>query len=365
MRLTFFRDALAQSLLVGTTNLDLQAYRPAIVFLNGEYWGIHNLRERMDGHYLAAKYQVEREDVVILEISGSIRDGDPGDQQHYSDMLKFLRSSDITNSEIYSVMTTLMDMENYIDYQVAQIYFGNTDWPFNNIQFWRYKTEEFNPNAPYGLDGRWRWMVYDTDYGFGLAEPPDHDTLKWATSTDEWATVLFRTLLKNPDFRTQFINRFADHLNSTFAPERVLGAIEPMKLGLEPEMAEHIHRWPYISSLRTWERNINVVRDFARRRPDYVREHIVDMFKLPGTAALTVTVSPAHSGTVLVNSIEMELSFNGVYFLDIPIDLVALPAAGYAFVGWRGGADSESPILNWLPKGDMTLEAVFAPLPGE
>ena len=361
MRLSFFRDALAQSLLVETTNLDLQAYRPVIVFLNGEYWGIHNLRERLDDHYLAGKYGVDKDDVVILTVDAAIVDGSPGDQRHYTDMLNFIRRNDITDPDVYAAVNTMMDVENFIDYQIAQIYFDNTDWPFNNIQYWRVKTEQYQPDAPYGLDGRWRWMVYDTDYGFALAEPPDHNTLEWATSRDVPGTFLLRSLLQNPEFESQFINRFADHLNTTFASEHVLKSIQEMKAVLEPEMEEHIHRWPYISSIRAWERNINVMRDFAYRRPDYVRGHITEVFQLPGTATVTVSVSNTDAGTVRVNSIEPALPFTGTYFRQSPVDIVAYPAPGYKFVGWSG-TSTDSEQFRWIPQGNISIEAIFAPL---
>lgn len=363
MRLAFFRDALAHRLLEDTTSLDLQAYRPVIVFINGEYWGIHNLRERLDNHYLASKYGVDKEDVVVLEGNAVLNDGQPGDQNHYKDMLAFLRSHEITDPEVYAQMNTLMDMENFIDYQIAEIYFANTDWPFNNVMFWRLKTEAYNPDAPYGLDGRWRWMVFDTDYGFGLAENPEHNTLSWAVSTDEWATVLLRTLLENPQFRAQFIARFSAHLNITFAPARVLSFVDGIQAALAPEMAEHLQRWPYISSVKRWKENVDVIRDFARRRPDCVREHLRNRFKLESAALVSISGSLPVAGTVAVNGLETGLPFAGKFFPRIPLEIRAIPAPGYEFSCWQGDWSGDDPVITCIPGGDMVLEAVFTPVP--
>lgn len=357
MRLTLFRDAFIQSLLTDTTNLDTQAYRPAIVFINGEYWGIHNIRERLDKHYIADKYDIDSEDVVILALNAYLNEGVSGDQRHYRDMLSFIRTNDISKPDVYAKVNTMMDIDNYIDYQIAQIYAANTDWPFNNIKFWRARTDEYLPDAPYGQDGRWRWLVYDMDYGFGLAESPDHNTLKWATEPGKWSTELLRMLLKNPEFKNQFISRFADHINTTFAPERAVPIIDEMQAVLAPEWTEHAQRWPY--TISTWDRNVNVMKSFAKGRPQYMFKHITDMFKLPGTAQ--VQVSASEGGSVQVNGIQVDMSFAGTYFKTVPVEIEAIPEPGYEFVGWTGSIQSESTQIHWTPGSNITLEAVFQP----
>src|SRR5690606_32290251 len=90
--LTMFRDAMAESL-IAHTGIDTLAYRPAVVFLNGEYWGIHNIRERYDHHYVATNYEVEDEDVVILQGNVEVVAGDPGDDLSYRQMLQFIANS--------------------------------------------------------------------------------------------------------------------------------------------------------------------------------------------------------------------------------------------------------------------------------
>src|SRR5690606_18518460 len=148
----------------------------------------------------------------------------------------------------YDYIRTQMDVDNFIDYQIAQIYYNNTDWPGNNIRTWRERTT-YTPTAPYGRDGRWRWIIFDTDFGFGMYGEQHYmqDTLAHATAPNgqdwpnpDWSTFLLRTLLQNDDFRTQFASRFADLLNSSFAPERVVPMIESMKEPLLPEISEHM-----------------------------------------------------------------------------------------------------------------------------
>ena len=69
-----------------------------------------------------------------------------------------------------------MDVDQYIDYQAAEIYMANADWPSSNIKFWRSSTG----------DNRWRWVVFDTDLGFNGNENgvSSSNTLFQATDPD-------------------------------------------------------------------------------------------------------------------------------------------------------------------------------------
>ena len=68
---TMFRDALSQMVLVEYMDVDIQAYRPAVLFLNGQYWGIHNIREKINEHYVAGNFGVDPDEVNLLEGNGS------------------------------------------------------------------------------------------------------------------------------------------------------------------------------------------------------------------------------------------------------------------------------------------------------
>ena len=374
---TLIRDAMMQAL-ISHTSLDTQAYRPVIVFLNGEYWGIHNLRESMDEHYLSSKYLLDTDNIVILENNAEIQFGKAGDDAPYQALLDFIKTNDMTNALTYNQIATQMDVENYIDYLVTEIYIMNSDWPHNNIKFWRHKTDAYQPDAPYGHDGRWRWIVFDTDSGFGLntalrEEEYDDNTLAQALyqpGAREWSGFLFRSLIENPQFFNQFINRFADHLNTTFTPERVIGIIDRMQAEIRPEIPEHINRWRLMdNSIAVWEQNVEVLRSFARNRPTYVRQHILSQFELPGTATITLQ-SDSRQGYLRINSIDITTDtpgvldaeqWSGIYFQGIPIQISAIPNPGYQFSGWEG-IDQSEPNLQLVLNKDLTLRAKFVPI---
>ncbi len=224
---TMFRDALAQYL-VRHLNMDTQASRPVIVFLNGEYWGIHNIRERYDRHYLERVYGVDPENVDLLTGNRSVKEGD---SQHYDELMDFLYTHDLSDDTHLEQVAERIDLDNLLDYFSSQIYFGNRDWPQNNIDYWRLRTS-FDPDAPAGHDGRWRWMMFDIDYSFGFSFT-DHNTdmLDWLIK-QHWSTDLFRILLENESFRHQLINRVAGLLNTAFQIERVTEVIDSMSAGL-------------------------------------------------------------------------------------------------------------------------------------
>jgi hypothetical protein len=232
---TMFRDALMQSL-VKDIKLDIQASEPSVVFVNGRFWGIYNIRDRYDRYYLENKYEVDPNKIDLLQNNARVREGD---DIHYQHMLSYIENNCLSEPNVYERVNTLMDIESFINLTIAQIYYRNTDWPGNNIDFWRLRTEYYNPDAPYGHDGRWRWMLNDTDYGFGLTGGEDaytHDTLAFATEAGgdkwpnpDWSTFLLRTLLQNDNFRYHFINSFADYMNTIFNPDEVIRQIDAMQ----------------------------------------------------------------------------------------------------------------------------------------
>ncbi|MFY2561211.1 CotH kinase family protein [Corallococcus terminator] len=267
-QVTKLRDCVLQGLLRDTT-LALQACRPTVVFLNGEYWGLHELRERYDEYYLAGHHGLNRKNIVILENEGVLDTGEPEDALPYAELLTYVREHDLSVPEHYAHVLERMDVEDFIDYHIAQIYFGNEDWPNNNIKFWRDRSGDGTPGPG---DGRWRWLLYDLDAAFsGGAEADSLGRLLHDDTLGEPFVVLLRGLLKSPDFKGLFIARFHWHLENTFAPERVVAWLDAAAERLAPELPEHIGRWQYPLSMERWREDMQAMRDIVLRRPDALR----------------------------------------------------------------------------------------------
>ncbi len=371
---TMFRDALLQRL-VDHTSLDTQAYQPTVVFLNGEYWGIHNLRERLDEYYLESHYGIAPDEVTILAEDDLIITGEPGDEQDYLDMFNFAATHDMADPANYSYIQTQMDIENYIDYQLSEIYFDNANWPHVNIKFWQKKTgQPDDPDAPYGHDGKWRWMLYDTDFGFGFDGGPknaENNSLLIAIHPDwhDWAGLLFRSLLENPEFRADFVTRFADQINTSFEPQRVSNEIDQMQAVIAPEIEEHIRRWRGTEgTLEEWQESVEVMHGFAALRPENVQQHLSDYFELGGTVKVHLQTD-SQMGYIRINTIDLvestpgvfdPASWTGTYFAGLPVEITAIPYPGYQFVEWNtpeGLIQSDHLTLNL--DQDTTLTAIF------
>ncbi|MFZ5985564.1 MAG: CotH kinase family protein [Bacillota bacterium] len=385
------RDEFMQSLVTHLKGLDTQPYRPSVVFLNGEFWGIYHIRERYDNEYLASHYDLDDDRVAILDMYERIevQDGVPEDATAYTnDIINYLKSNSITQQSTYENIKTKMDIDNYIDYNVAEIYFGNTDWPGNNVSIWKYKTADgkYHPEAPRGQDGRYRWFLKDTDFGFGLyGKSVTHNTLNFATAeyqesyaNAQWATFLLRTLLQNPNFRNEFINRFADHLNTAFEPTRVNQKLVEAKSSIEALMPEHTNRWQVIKMTTTntqdptWNQTIEAMKNYATNRTSHVRQHIVSKFSangVTGTASVRLN-SDTTKGYIKINSIDVKSTtpgittpsaWTGIYFKGVPITVKAIPEAGYEFDHWEGvtGVTSTSDTITFNLTGDMNITAVY------
>lgn len=355
---TLFRDGMMQTLVKDRMDIDWQAYQPAVLFINGAYWGIHDLREKHNEHYLEANYGVDPDRVDIVSDNGEVHEGSA---TLYKALISFVSTHNLAEQANYDQVRSQVDIDEYQNYLIAEIYFANIDWPGGNIKFWR----------EWGEGHKWRWILFDTDLGFG-AHPQgqwDSNTLANVTSSVEtyyanppWSTLLIRKMLENEEFRNHFIQRFAGHIQTTFAPARALARIDSLSTLLAPEIPRHKQRWPTSLSFgTTWEAQLETVRDFARKRPQAMMTHLKDKFALAGTAALSVTANDFRMGRVSIEGVTLADSETIAYFTRIPLTCVALPAKGYRFAGWHGLSQTNEDTIRITLSAPGQLRAIFTP----
>ncbi len=323
------RDAMMTTL-VSNLNIDLQASRASALYLNGKYWGLINIREKVNEEFLESNHGFSADSIDLLEWNGSAIEGK---SDKYWELIGFLNENSLKPDASYAQVEKQIDIENYIDYQLSQIYFDNRDWPGNNIKYWR----------PQTTDGKWRWIMFDTDFGFGIYNDKAYldNTLQFALATNgpdwpnpPWSTLIFRKLLENEKFRNRFINRYADILNTTFKPAHVIALIDSMASAIEPEIPRQNARWS-APDVSFWQQNIVNMRTFATYRGENVRKHIRQQFSIPEDHEITVSVLPSTGGFIKLNSINVAgASWKGTYFEGVPIKLTANPYAGYKFNSW-------------------------------
>ncbi|MEQ8707044.1 MAG: CotH kinase family protein [Phaeodactylibacter sp.] len=351
-----FRDALMTSL-VEDWDLETQDNRPAHVYINGRYWGIYNIREKINRYFIDSHFEeVENDSVDIMEHRYTVK---KGSVRHYRSLLRYLERHDLSEPEHFGHVAAQMEIDNFLDYQIAQIYFDNQD-AGGNIRYWRPQTER----------GRWRWILYDTDWGFGLHEPSayEHNSLAFHTAPNgpawpnpPWSTFILRKLLENEDCRRRFVNRFADRLNTSFQPKQVLDKINVFHERLKPEIPRHLERWKL--SRTDWNFHVNVMRTFAQERSRFVRMHLMEQFQTGAQRQLTI--GSTKGGQVILND-NLTLTsdtLQGTYFERYPITMRVVAHHGYRFSHWAGALQGEDRRELTLPltQEHTELYAVFEP----
>lgn len=343
------KDIMLTSLLRGS-ELDFQDYNPVATYINGEYWGMYNMREKINEHMLASKHNLNADEITLLTNNAEVIEGS---NQEYTQIIDYINSYDLSDDTNFEFIRDKIDLKNYTLYQASNIYINNTDWPGNNIKFWKHQ------------DVKWRWIMYDTDFGFGPFWNISNyweDTLSFALDPDgqgwpnpPWSTLLFRKLTTNIGFRNQFINRYADELNTRFLPNNVINHIDETYAIIEPEILAHYNRWKDDPSVidEIWDiygyvdYYVDNMKDFAVNRHPVVKEHIKQQFGLPDYHPLNITNLDTSQGYVEVNenlSIQ-EDSWSGDYFETVPVKLTAIAEFGYEFSHWSGDLFSENETI--------------------
>jgi hypothetical protein len=353
---THFRDAFMTSL-VDDWDIDKQAYRPSHVYINGNYWGIYNIREKVNRYFIESHHQdIDKDSIDLIEHRYTRK---RGSIQEYKRLLAYLEEHSLEDPAHYAYIKSVVDIENFMDYQIAQIYFDNQD-AGGNIKFWR----------PQKAAGKWRWILYDTDWGFGLHNPEAYlnNSLGFHTAPDgpawpnpPWSTFLLRKFLENEDFRRTFVNRMAGHLNTCFHPAAVHQKIDSFYRVLLPEIDRHLSRWKL--SRAKWEEEVNVLHTFARERAAYVRMHMMGHFQTGGQRRLVISTN--RGGQVILNdhiTITND-TLEAIYFERYPIKLKVVAHHGYRFSHWEGiGGDATLRELTLgLSKKVTRMHAVFEP----
>ncbi len=376
---TMFRDALNQQI-VKHLRSDIEEYQPTIAFVNGEYWGILNIREKRDDNYFKRVYGIDSEDLDLLENNGvSPEYIESGDSVDFLDLQDYITNNSLAVQANYDYVKTRMDIDNFMDYYIANIYQDNQDWPGTNVVYWR-KRVAYTPSAPYGQDGRWRWAFHDMDDSFGItSDTYNHNNLAAATAANgpdypnpPWSTLFLRKLLQNPDFKNDFINRFADLINTTFLPSRVTALLNAMNAVITPDIPEHQARWKSPATMDDRDYYIDFETNFANQRPTFQRNHIRSKFGISANINVTLDVSDAAAGYIKMNTIDVKdgtdgitgnpYPWTGVYFSNIPVKMKAIANPGYVFSHWEGASTATTDEITMTEAAAFSVTAVFTPV---
>jgi hypothetical protein len=298
---TIIADVLAQDI-ARNLNIEYQDYQPVIVYINGEYWGIHTIRDRIDERYVAYTYDIDKDSIDLISGNNTVISGSNID---YINLLAFIESNDLSFSNNYEYIKTQIDIDNYIDYQISEIFFKNYDWPANNMKLWKYVS-----------NSKWRWILYDLDAGF---KDESYNMLIHATETNPnitWpnsssSTFLFRNLLKNSMFCSHFLSRYAEILNFDFSVQNMTYKLNKMKDLYAPEVYNHSTRWDFPDNFYKWEEDIDsTLLFFIKNRPCSVIPNILEFFNTNDFSFICEINANSESELILAPNPN-----NGVFFI--------------------------------------------------
>jgi len=346
----FLKDALTPALLGWRINNARQAYRPVSSYINGEYWGIYNLREKFDATYFQQHFganpdELDHIGMTVLEDWVVVEDVFSGDRLEYDVLLDFLDTEDLNDAENYTQLQTMMDIDDFIDFMIVQLYVSNTSWRHNR-EWWKSSS----------LDNKWRWIIVDLDRGFNM-DNISRDLLSGFSNDYS----IFNRLEGSSLFTNHFLQRYAAHLHSTFLPERVISIVDSLAGNIEAEMPRHIERWSPedgIQDMTSWYNSVDDIRDFATQRRDHIYDHLNDYFETTGYVQVTVEISGA--GQLNIEGITMPSTTSIVpLFHGVPVKIRGISDPGYIFSGWGDDSGLNEQILTIM--SDTTLTLNFEP----
>ncbi len=303
---SMFCDILAQSIVADRLNVTYQAAQPAVLFINGEYWGIHNLRENYSEDYFQRHFGIAPKDMALIKLNTDVSPyvpeincGSPEDLQDYLDLVEYVQNHDLSDRDGYEYVCQRIDVDNFIDYFITEIYYGNDDWPGNNFRIWRATDSE----NEYG-DNRWRMVLFDLDDAFlypefnsveyVLNEDYDREVLEGINLHYDGNRELINALMQNTEFSNRFFARFEECLDTVFSTENVLEHIDELKQVYDSEMTDHFKRWHtkdgWLKRIKNkikntyseadlytydrWEQKVDSMRTFATERPGNLQRYI-------------------------------------------------------------------------------------------
>ena len=374
----YFGDPMLVSLMEGT-DVDYQRSLQVVVFYNGEYFGIHDLRERLNRSFVETNYGIDSKSINVVKncsngeqgcVNGWAPSGTNGaSSSEFSQLTNSITSGNFAgeNNQSYAQIKEKMNVSSFAQYMVAEMYIHNGDWPNNNIRAWG------SPQNGYPF----KFMIFDVDHGYGFTpgimgfDTESQNMFQWVLGSatmnqggqqqpggqqpggmGNWdiggmggwssggnTTIgnMLKKLLENPDFKRLFINQGCILLNDYLTYEKVQKAVQN-QLNMLPssEQSRDQQRWPRNQAKYNWSPSGADILRFAQNRTQTFRQEMANYFGLSGEANVSINVSG--SGSVLVEGMKLPSSnYQGKFFTGMEMEITAVPSNGSVFSNWSDG----------------------------
>lgn len=337
------RDAFVQALSqVNDLRLDERSYEPCVLYVNGQYWGVYEIREKVDDSDFTDEYYDQPEDqLYFLKTWGGTWQeyGGTAAQSEWDGLVAYILANDMGDPAAFAYVESLYNWRSLVDYVVLNSQVVCADWLNWNTAWWR----GLNPDG----DGRrWRYALWDMDATFGhyvnftgipdqsaAADPCNPESLPDPGGQGH-VPVLDKLLNENDEVRTYYVNRFIDLNNTVFSCPYMIDLLDSLVALIEPEMPGHIARWG--GNMAEWQGNVQAIRDFIDERCVQITTGLQDCYDVVGPHRVAYNVDPPLSGDITINSIQPpSYPFSGQYYGNIATTLAPLPGTGWVFSHWE------------------------------
>ena len=346
--------------------------RTSILFLNGEYWGLYLMQEKVDDDFISSNYLIPSKNVAMIK-EAEIEEGPEEELNTFKEFFDEYTKKDVNDEKVYEDIKNYIDIDSIIEFFATGMYISIGDWPRQNDGAWRNMGEKIEGNK--FSDGKWRFMIYDLDYTMGSkfagVGSYDSDNFKFVEGRSKnFPSNLFMALLKNnTEFRNKFINLYCDYANEVYAPEKVNNLIEKYRDEYPDIVAFSQLRWwgwsskleGYASYKSRYFQALDVISEFFEKRPQYALQHMKQYLNLKGDL-VELNIEIKGKGKIMVNTIIPAFTsgkWKGKYFSRIPIILKAIPEIGYSFKGWSGDVEYTQQEIEFHLFENTNIIAIF------
>ena len=308
-------------------NMEAPHSRPVRVYLNGEYWGIYFLQEKLDEHYLSDYFDIDKSRCNIMK--NWEEEAEYGSVEGFFQLLNWLETADLSVDANYESLSNVIDIENFIDYFIFETFIANKDWPANNMQCWQVE------------GGKWRWMFFDGDCTmleddfdvFGNLSGVDG----WSWPSSERSTLMFRRLMQNDTFRVKFSTRLHELCSTDLSYETTAPNLYEVRDAIRPEIQAQSDRFGQLPSVDFWSWGVNLVDAFLKQRIESYTKQFADFIENPidekvFSTPLVFFPNPT-DGDFNVNVYDKELATKDLTVMDLSGRVVFRECLGNNILG--------------------------------
>lgn len=343
------RDVFATQLVKGT-GIDYQEYRPCAVYINGRYWGLYNIREKINEHFIKAHHGFDKDSLIIMRHKYERQHGQPYD---YRRTLNYIEKNSLKDRKALSYVSNEIDIDNYILYNILETYTANGD-AGGNIRYYK----GTNPET------KWKWIFFDLDLGLnttGKHEVEKNSVEDFTTYSSElwpnpaWSTLIIRKILENDSLKYLYINQFCDLLNTSLDSTKAMALADKLKEEQANEIDAHLKRWGIYRS--RYDKSWQYIKDFAQKRPEFLFQFLQNRFDLEKPVTIEI-ITDNKKGKLSFNTLKIKEAYKGTYFPNVPIKMEVEPRFDYVFKGWKGRSETGKSLYIRVNENTV-LEPIF------